>query len=378
MAEKKKQHYVPKFYLRSFALDADDKRISLCVVDGLRVVAEAGLDGQCYENYFYGADGAVEDQLQKMETDAAAIIREVLRTGLPPASGSGDAVKLLCFVAAQAGRTKHAAAMMEAQTESFLKKIAVLSGRVTEEDLRGVRIEQQDPVLLPLITNIQSAVTATDLAMKLLDNQTDLPFITSDNPVVRYNQYWGDRRGVSQVGWACQGLQIFFPLSPRYGLMLYDSSIYKVGNRRDKTVAVTVENDVCQLNGLQWANSQEVVFFSAPALATRVVKEGSPYLKHGKVFRQDIEVLKSVERPTTHAMLYAQLPQIRTGLALRFVSVVKRKRKRPPTKNVFIPRGQETADLLEQFRQRRKAGHYRPLELNKFVDDIYSGRVRGG
>jgi len=162
MAEKKKQHYVPKFYLRNFAQGADGKRISLCVVDGLQVVAEAGLDGQRYENYFYGADGVVEDQLQKMETDAAAIIGEVLRTGLPPASGSADAVELFCFVAAQAGRTKHAAAMMEAQTESFLKKIAVLSGRVTEEDLRGVRIEQKDAVLLPLITNIQSAVGQPD------------------------------------------------------------------------------------------------------------------------------------------------------------------------------------------------------------------------
>ncbi|WP_461622080.1 DUF4238 domain-containing protein, partial [Bradyrhizobium sp. 23AC] len=77
-------------------------------------------------------------------------------------------------------------------------------------------------------------------------------FITSDHPVVFYNQYAEHRTIRSNTGLASKGLQIFYPISPYHIIILYDEAIYKIGAKKSTSVDVTSVSDVQQLNDLQW------------------------------------------------------------------------------------------------------------------------------
>jgi hypothetical protein len=85
---------------------------------------------------------------------------------------------------------------------------------------------------------------ALDLRWKLLQNKTDLPFITSDHPAVRYNQFLEPRiRSGSNTGLVARGLQMFLPLSPKHVLVLFDSETYKVGGMKLRVMNVDVTHD---------------------------------------------------------------------------------------------------------------------------------------
>ena len=74
MAEKKKQHYVPRFYLKYFSTTPEATHIGLCVKESGKTVRQAGLKNQAYENYFYGKDTKIEDGLSEIEAKAASVI----------------------------------------------------------------------------------------------------------------------------------------------------------------------------------------------------------------------------------------------------------------------------------------------------------------
>ena len=73
MAEKKKQHYVPKVYLRCFA-DVN-KRFSVYNIEKRTAIPSAFCDNQCYRDYFYGKDCEWENQLGEMETKWGVLFR---------------------------------------------------------------------------------------------------------------------------------------------------------------------------------------------------------------------------------------------------------------------------------------------------------------
>jgi hypothetical protein len=56
MTEKKKQHFVPRFYLKNFSLNAEGKKISLFNFAASKYVSCTNLYDQAYKNYFFGED----------------------------------------------------------------------------------------------------------------------------------------------------------------------------------------------------------------------------------------------------------------------------------------------------------------------------------
>jgi hypothetical protein len=100
------------------------------------------------------------------------------------------------------------------------------------------------------------------LSCKLLLNKTDIPFITSDNPAVKYNQFL-ENKGLEQgtTGLAAKGFQIFFPIHPSLMLIFYDPIVYKLKERNTFRIIINDKNDIWQLNGLQYINCDSQVFF---------------------------------------------------------------------------------------------------------------------
>lgn len=66
MADKKKQHYVPKFYMKNFA--DSKKNVSVYNLKSKKVIADVPYNSQCYKDYFYGKDHVLEDEFAKKET----------------------------------------------------------------------------------------------------------------------------------------------------------------------------------------------------------------------------------------------------------------------------------------------------------------------
>lgn len=105
-----------------------------------------------------------------------------------------------------------------------------------------------------------------DLTIKILKNETGNPFITSDFPIVKYNQFLEIKKwGHSRTGYGITGLQIFIPINNDLCIIFFDSSIYKVGNKKDSKIIISDKADVDSLNILQFTNCLEHVYFSDKA-----------------------------------------------------------------------------------------------------------------
>lgn len=56
----KKQHFVPKFYLKRFARNG---QIQVCDVRAKRILKAYGYKSVCYEKFFYGVETGVQDEV---------------------------------------------------------------------------------------------------------------------------------------------------------------------------------------------------------------------------------------------------------------------------------------------------------------------------
>lgn len=102
-----------------------------------------------------------------------------------------------------------------------------------------------------------------DLEFKILLNKTKNPFITSDFPVVRYNQLMEsfDWNFSSYTGNGWIGMQMYIPLNENYTIVFYDNTTYRVGNKKEKFVEIN-DSDVEHLNLLQVINCNQNLYFN--------------------------------------------------------------------------------------------------------------------
>lgn len=270
---KAKHHFVPRFYLKRFALDRTEsspRRIRVVGVERDLFVPSASLAGQAYRRRFYGATENVEDMLSTLEGRWAELLRTTDRSDALPSAGQPLA-DLLLFVAFQALRTGRAADKMAASVDKFAKSIVAETARRNgDEEIRAsldlVRVSIADPVLFLLTGAGKAAICLADLARRLLTAPPDHPFVTSDHPVQLYNLYCQGARFVGVTGFVSTGLLAFVPLSPERCLLLYDRAVYKLGHTRAEATSdaplALIPDDVDAVNLLQYAGAHTCVYAS--------------------------------------------------------------------------------------------------------------------
>ncbi len=111
---------------------------------------------------------------------------------------------------------------------------------------------------------MRSAPLLGDLRMQVVENCTSDPFIFSDSPVVFHNSLYCNTAVKARVQPTARGLQIFYPLSPRLLLMLFDAHVYAT---RSASTVIKVDSPevVTELNALQVVNADRLVFFASAA-----------------------------------------------------------------------------------------------------------------
>jgi hypothetical protein len=265
---KKKQHYVPQFYLKAFA----DKFNRLFVFNkGAQKTRPAHVKEIAHENYFYklpdelgkdirliSVDGEevefdesilqdlgielnidpealkaagpqiIEDTLDKMESGFAHVFRDVLsaieRTG---GIESYHKELLAPFLVIQFLRTAdYRRDFLERNTKLLARMAGIsryFSHGIYENNLQvefnkeniplhHARIMFNQTIQNELINALCQHIWIVGI------NDTPQPFYTSDTPIVKRSHF--NEPGKSHTGLGSPGIEINFPLSPKYALKL--------------------------------------------------------------------------------------------------------------------------------------------------------------
>ncbi|MCY9339792.1 DUF4238 domain-containing protein [Bacillus haynesii] len=264
MGEKSRQHYVPKFYLRNFS--DNDSSIGTFNIAQTRYRQHASIKDMCQKNNFYGDDKVVENSLDKhIERPAARIIKKIIDTDTIPEFEKEfeDYFTLLIFLLVSEARNLKSADSANYSFDVLAKMMLKEHPRFKEVDLDRYEIGLKTPANLIIQNAIKDTRLILDLEPILIVQNTSRKFITSDNPLVRYNSLYINRnyhgRGSSLV---TRGLQLFLPISSQKCLLFYDSTAYGIPEAKNGIITLTKAREVDWLNELFFLNSYDNVFFN--------------------------------------------------------------------------------------------------------------------
>lgn len=266
---RKRQHYVPRFYLKHFR--SSEGRINIYNIQRRKIIEEGGLRGQCREDYMYGETEEVEEMLSKFEDDVAPVIRKsVLRKGEIP-GGNEEVSDLVTFISLQMVRTKEKEEEVNEVIDSLCKKLYENHPDLESLDFDKYEIRHEHAVMFSMSSALEVGKAIYDLSYEVVESGSKEEFITSDNPVFRYNQYKEGIPECSGIGVIESGIQIFVPFSPDYAVVGYDPNVYSFdGERRGATKILS--SDTRELNKMQAVNAGENLYFSSRDMGTSVRK----------------------------------------------------------------------------------------------------------
>lgn len=269
MSQQKKQHYVPVFYLKNFS--SDGKRINLWNIRSKKKRPSVGLKAQCQKNFFYGDDRTLEKMLGDIESRTSNVLKDIAENSKLPHRWHKNCEYLMRYILIQHLRTAYASEVMidrTKQLKDFLKK---LEGHVPENLEKEIdqeyKIKKQVAPQLCTISSFCHFDSISDLAIKLLINKTQTEFITSDHPVVLYNQLLNYDPQIQQkipfptTGLGAKGIQLFFPISPTKVLLMYDDNVYSVGNSYKTNIPIYQRQQVMDINVLQMCSGNQNIYF---------------------------------------------------------------------------------------------------------------------
>lgn len=264
MAKKKRHHYIPRFYLKRFSVNNEGKFLGLYNFDNRKFIQNAPLKSQAYKNFLYGKDDEIENALAEMESSVAQMFYYWTEEKLlyPPPLETNGFKLLRQFILYQAFRTPKSGLdiieMLNQGMKTFVKEF--------KPDLwksfKDGTLVHENPVLIGLFQSIEHEHLLDYLECKFLVNLSVLPFITSDSPVIFYNQLMEQADNyMGATGFVAKGLQIFYPIHPRLMICVYDPSVYDFGDGCKNCCSTESIEEVHQLNGLQLINCKSQLFF---------------------------------------------------------------------------------------------------------------------
>lgn len=274
-----KDHFVPRHYLRHFAIDGSEL-IAAANVSPYKYRGVKGIGGECQQADFEEGDKALGDVLKMLENDVAPALAEVVRRE--------------DYTQPQVDALRWLAASLHMRTRKAAEAYKVFPTHICFEEMKEAIVRGELPPppegeftkemidwggvpaflvkeVLPCALHMQT------LACKLLKAPSTTFFITSDNPVVVLNQLCEKKEPHrSFVGFGRAGFQLLLPISPRLCLIFYDAKIYKVVPRRYRLIQIDgMDTEI--VNSLQVQSADRSVYFHDPTLESQVRSLASQY-----------------------------------------------------------------------------------------------------
>ncbi|TIU45322.1 MAG: DUF4238 domain-containing protein [Mesorhizobium sp.] len=257
MAQNKNHHFVPKCHFKPFSLNEEGLCINAYHARSGKVIRNASISGQCSKNYFYGEDNKLEKALQGMEGLHASAIRNVQgRNGRP---ADDELFSFLRFTLLQHLRTEQAMLKIKQMQQQMID--TAFAGDAAQP-YKPLPLSQREIIRMAMSILKNSSDVVDDLKSVVVRNESDIEFITSDDPAIHTNRYHIQRLGRTNFGLGNAGAMIALPLSPKLLFLAYDGGCYTIPDKVGGVVAISKRSEVRSLNRFQILNCGSCLFFS--------------------------------------------------------------------------------------------------------------------
>lgn len=268
--EAKNQHFVPQFYFRQFSVSG--KIINaLQKKNGTRIRGNVSIADQCSKDYFYGI-GKIDSAITQFEGVIADTFHSIIETAKFPINTDPKfRINLQFATVLQYWRTMQEryrsldayGQVLKLHLEASIRNSDSSDKQKLIDGLPKLKINlpPQDTHLFMLRNYFAGHMLLCDLNCVLVENMTSKEFIFSDSPTILFNQALNRVENSGDIGFASPGLQIFYPISPKYLIVFYDGKIYKAINK-NAIISTDRIADINQLNSLQILNADKTIYFS--------------------------------------------------------------------------------------------------------------------
>lgn len=251
------QHYVPEFYLRNFR---DGENMIHCLhVDSNRRFKQNASDsstiGIAASDYFYDEsdEKILEQGLEEFEGSWSKSVQKLLAKGDIRAVSEEVKADFLIFLSVQYIRTRSTRQeLLDAvgENEELLENLDML------KDFRDSGGRNTHLIMIRTVTELLSERLKEYGKFCLYKNYSQVPFITSDNPVVHYHHEKPEEYDHSSaIGVGGSDWELYFPLTPRHCLSV--KCTVKFGEN-DKTIELENEEIPNIQNTLQLVQASEI------------------------------------------------------------------------------------------------------------------------
>lgn len=255
MPDHKNQHFVPRCHLKPFSVGMAGKAINLFHIKSGRLVRNASLKSQCARDYFYGDDLTIEKSLQNLEGTYASIVRQIIERQ----SIDDDAEHFL----------RDFSYLQYVRTDIAVKRTLLAQSDMADlifegaEQQRPAELTQKEIIQMMMETFSETVSKIDDLKVCIIRNDTQTPFITSDDPAITMNRFYAQRLGRrwKAAGVSNAGAMFVLPLSPKFLVFVYDGDVYTCTDRINGVVVLDNRSDVDALNTLQFMKASENIYF---------------------------------------------------------------------------------------------------------------------
>lgn len=297
MPERKKQHYVPQFYMRGFT---DEEMLPSYQLDHRREFPPTPIQNLCYENYFYDEEGETEGAMAELEGRFASVLQSIREEeSIDVLESIEDETFFFIFLTHTHARTMSAKLeSRELSTDMVQVLLEANEGAMEgdDEDMRKRVLEQikegdlwiEHTSVFPMqeLASMYGPYLIGDLQAILLKDVTGRQFIFADHPVALDNPMSKTYLDQANIGFQAPGLQLLCPISSNLSVMMFDPGCYSGPD----TGLLEVDSDtVEELNKLQLINALDAVFYEDPGRGTEIE------IMHGEIENQRTEGLSRFE-----------------------------------------------------------------------------------
>lgn len=275
MSKVKTQHYVPRFYLKNF-MDSNE-RIWVYDKKNKSTFNPSILNIAC-ENFFYDNDTVdlafdeeqyLEKYYSSKEAEFAPLLLEFitkLESGEINVITSNDRDNFANYLVLQIDRTKEHREESIQSYQVIIKQLRVKG--FTEDQIKEFGFDEEE--ISPKGLHIESILTGFKMDKTFIDilknhiwlvfkNETSQPFYTSDNPIVKKAHIID--KFFSYEGYASLGIEIVFPISPKFILVLCEREYFKESeNLENMKISLSDINFINYYNSLQVVKSYRQVY----------------------------------------------------------------------------------------------------------------------
>lgn len=257
----KRQHYVPQFYLKEFKIPNKNGSQISCFDKKLDSIFVASVSKVAAESYFndFDEDQSFEKALSKFEGMVIDHYKNLVKSQSLAKLTPVDKAAIAYFIAVQHSRTRRSRDIIKDASEKVLEQAQEI-GVVPDKRVYELFTEEgAKRFQYHLMAMTSSKFTKLLLKRKwtLVINQTEIPFWTSDSPLVYFNSFPYDKH--DGFGFERSGSELYFPMNPWLNLAVIDERIFQ--NVPDEIV-VDDEDEIIFYNQLQVIFSKRFIYSS--------------------------------------------------------------------------------------------------------------------